>query len=389
MQNRATQKASGQRLMFNVRQLIGCLAQKALRTSQGPVCTKEPFMTGKTGKLILIAPITLFASLAIQTTCIALPVDLGTAGPGYWSVLEVGSGTVSESQLLAGTKKRKVALSNLQGGIMGNVGVAQDGHISGTGPQFNGDLYLGNNASAQFSGTYANNRPVTGTVHLGMGATIASNSYSLSNISGSLQPMLNRVKLDAMNAATAAAGLSATSAVNQINLKRKSMTLAPGVYDLASLQLKRATLTLSGSGSFVFNISSVFALKSAHVLLAGGATEANVLFNYTGTNNVLISGGKKGNSALHGIILALNASVNLAQGLVVGEIISGKDISMSRAMIQAATSNVAPPFTNRDPEGVPEGTSTFALSLIALGALAAVRSFLPCNPATRIWANRS
>jgi len=339
-------------------------------------------MSSKTGKLILIAHITLFAFLAIQTTCVALPVDLGSAGPGYWTVLEAGSGTITQSQSLGG-KKKKATLSNTQGGIMGNVGVAQNGHISDTALQFNGDLYLGDNASAQFSGTYTNNRPVTGTVHLGMGAIVASNSYSLTNVSGSLQPMLDHVRLDALGASAAAAGLSPTSALNQINLKRKTLTLAPGIYNLTRLQLKRATLTLSGSGSFVFNISSVFALKSAQVLLANGATEANVLFNYTGTNNIALSGGKRNHSALHGIILALNANVNLAQGLVVGEVISGRNILIgSGSMVRAVNSNVAPPFTNPDPERVPEGTSTFALSLIALGALAAFRSFLACKRAT-------
>src|SRR2546428_206044 len=123
-------------------------------------------MMRKTAKLVLIAHVTLFAFLATPKTCTALPVDLGTAGPGYWSVLEVGAGTVTQSQSLAGRTK-KVALSSPQGGITGNVGIAQNGHISGVGRQFNGDLYLGDNASAQFSGTYTNNRPVSGMVHLG------------------------------------------------------------------------------------------------------------------------------------------------------------------------------------------------------------------------------
>ena len=155
-----------------------------------------------------------------------------------------------------------------------------------------------------------------------------------------------------------------------------SLTLSSGVYNLSRFQLTRSTLTLSGSGSFVFNISSFFALNSARVLLAGGATEANVLFNYTGTSDVRFSGRRSG-SVLHGIILALNARVNLAPGLVVGEIISGRDILLS-----SGSSITNPNLTAR--VAVPEGTSTLALSLIALVALIAYRSLAARLPSKQI-----
>jgi hypothetical protein len=320
-------------------------------------------MISKRAKSILIASATIFVFLAIRNNCPALPVDLGAAGPAYWTVLETGAGTVSQSQSV-GSKKRGASSTSSHGGVMGNVGIAQNSRISESG-SLRGNLYLGDNASAQFSGTYTNNSPVAGTVYLGSGATVSPN-YSFNTVSHNPQPMLDQARLDAVAASAAATRLSPSSSLNQINLKRKSLTLDAGVYNLTNLQLNRATLTLSGSGSFVFNISSVFALKSAQVLLAGGATEANVLFNYTGTRDVALSGRGNG-SVLHGIILALNARVNLAAGLVVGEIISGKDISLSsNAMIQNLARVVS----------VPEGASTFLLSLIALGALIAFRSFV-------------
>jgi hypothetical protein len=189
--------------------------------------------------------------------------------------------------------------------------------------------------------------------------------------------MLSQVQLDAANASAAALTLAATSTLSQISLsKGKSLTLTPGVYDLTNFQLTHATLTLSGSGSFVFNISSSFALKYGQVLLAGGATESNVLFNYTGTSDVTLSAGKKsGSSVLHGILLALNANVNLAQGLVVGEIISGRNIMLgSGAMIQGL-GNIAPPFGEADPPTVPDTASTLLLSFIGLGLVFVLRSF--------------
>jgi choice-of-anchor A domain-containing protein len=182
----------------------------------------------------------------------------------------------------------------------------------------------------------------------------------------SAQSSLSR--LDAIAASAAAARLSPTSSLNQINLKRRSLTLDAGVYNLTNLRLNRSTLTLSGSGTFVFNISSAFALKSSRVLLSGGATEANVLFNYTGTSDITLSGRRRG-SVLHGIILALNAKVNLAPGLVVGEIINGSDMSLSSGTIIQSLA----PGTITVPEGA---SSTFLLSLIALGGLGAFQSFL-------------
>jgi hypothetical protein len=236
-----------------------------------------------------------------------------------------------------------------------------------TGAKLSGDLYLGNDASAQFSGSYSDNRPVSGTVHLGNGATVSPN-YSLNNISDGPQGALSQARADAIAASAAASALTPSSNLAQINLKKQNVTLDAGVYNLSSLNLNKSTLTLSGSGSFVFNISSAFALKQASILLAGGATEANVLFNYTGTQDVTLSGSRKSGSVLHGIILALNSKVNLAAGLVVGEVISGRDIAIgtNSAVVQQALSIAT----------VPDRGSTLVLAVIAFVALAAFRARL-------------
>ena len=277
-------------------------------------------MNGMMGKRILVAFLTGFVFLATRNQCAALPVDLGAAGPQYWTVLETGAGTIAQSQAPAQGRSRSggarhSALSNSPGGIEGRVG-----------------------------------------------------NYSLTDSS---QPALYQARLDAIAASSAATGLSATSTLSEINLNKKSqsLTLDAGVYNLTRLQLSRGTLTLSGTGTFVFNISSVFALKSAQIVLAGGATEANVLFNYTGTSDVGLSAlGKRGSgSVLHGIILALNAKVNLAAGLVVGEIISGQDIAISSgAWVQG--------LAQQGLVQVPDNSSTAALCCIACGALLLFRS---------------
>src|SRR4051794_25199692 len=134
---------------------------------------------------ILASLLTAFAFVVLRSNCLALPVDLGSAGYGSWSVFETGSGTVSVSGAAPAKASGKRAASvstSTQNSIVGNVGTAGAGHIAATGAKLSGDLYLGNDASAQFSGTYNDNRPVSGTVHLGNGATVSPN-YSLNNIS--------------------------------------------------------------------------------------------------------------------------------------------------------------------------------------------------------------
>ena len=363
--------------------------------------------------LMLVASVGCFVLAGPPSNCFALPVDLGTAGSQYWTVLQTGNGTVTLTQPVTTTKKKKssktktgttVTSTAAQVAIKGNVGVGESGQILDSSEQFVGDLYLGDNSSAQFSGTYANNSPVSGAVRMGNGSTISpSTGYSFNSSFSALQPTMNQVRLDAMNASAAASALAATSTLSSISLapgkksKGASLTLTAGVYDLTSLMLTRSTLTLSGSGSFVFNISSAFVLNTAQVLLANGAIASNVLFNYTGTSDISISGstGKKkssGSSVLNGIILAMNANVNLRSGLVVGEIISGRNVMIGSGSLVQGLPNIGLPLNTVntvDPPTVPDETSTIVLSFIALCLLVGCRplfayGFLAAGRARRV-----
>jgi hypothetical protein len=306
--------------------------------------------------------------LTARPACIAVPTAadafkaLGTAGLSHWQVLEVGNGTVTE----------QVDLSNPQGSITGNVGITKNGKFQDSGPTIFGNLYLGTKASAKFSGKYANNRPVTGTVFLSPQATVNPNTYSYTKSFTNVQPILDTAAKDAKQASDTAKKVPKTSNLTQINLSHINMTLQAGVYDLTTFSLDHSTLTLSGPGYFIFNITSTFKLSTGKVFVANGAKESHVLFNYTGSKDVAFSGGTGGantnpltntESVLHGIILALNANVNLAPGLVVGEIISGKNISIvSGAKV--------------DPPHVSDYGSTSSLGLLAFAGLVAFRRFL-------------
>ena len=316
--------------------------------------------------LVITATLAGFFTIADPSPAIPVAADaftaLGTAGPSNWQILEVGNGMVTQ----------QVDLSNPQGSVTGNVGITKNGKFQDSGPTIFGNLYLGTHASAQFSGTYANNRPVTGTVFLSPQAAVGPNSYSFTTVSTDVQPLLTQAASNAAAASNTASHVQATSTLTQINLSHVNMTLQAGVYDLTTLHLDHSTLTLHGTASqyFIFNITSLFTLSTGKIFLDGGITESHVLFNYTGTQDVAFSGGTGGagtdpltntESVLHGIILALNANVNLAPGLVVGEIISGKNISIvSGAMVQ------------QPPPSVPDTGATFALALISFAALASL-----------------
>ena len=216
----------------------------------------------------------------------ALPVNLGAAGPGNWTVLEIGTGQID--------------LSNPAGFVDGNIGVYAGGKLQSSGPDIMGNLYLGTGSTAQFSG----------------GANVTGSTFQ----NASSQTLLNQARTDALAAAAAAKVLSGSSIASITG----NLTLTPGVYYLPKIDLgNNETLMLSGGigDSFVFNISDDFKLNMSDIMLTGGLLEQNVLFNYYGTHDVAFSGGGNG-SELHGILLAIGLKVNLAPGLVIGEIIS-------------------------------------------------------------------
>src|SRR5437763_7281980 len=116
-------------------------------------------MLSKRAKLILVAGAGWCLLLARPSSCFALPVDMGIAGPSYWTALQTGGGTISvtapTTKTRSGKKKKHPVSATFAPhiAIMGNVAVAQGGQVLDSGDQFEGDLYLGDNASAQFSGS--------------------------------------------------------------------------------------------------------------------------------------------------------------------------------------------------------------------------------------------
>jgi fibronectin-binding autotransporter adhesin len=227
----------------------------------------------------------LFGSQAL-----ALPVNLGAAGPGNWTVLNVDTGTLSISGA---------------GSINGNVGL-NGGNLSDSGTSIKGNLVT--------SGT--------GNVSLSGAATISGTT--------SKNPtLLSQAASAAVNASSADARLSPSGGgvglSSIIYNNAGTIDLMSGVYNLSSLVLVGTTLDLTAGSTYVFNISGSLAMNASEIL---DSTGANVLFNIT-SGAASLSGG----SVLDGIVLAPNATFSESGGSVVGEIIGG-NISISGAKVQ-------------------------------------------------------
>jgi hypothetical protein len=225
------------------------------------------------------------------------PFNLGFAGD--FSVLQIGNGNVS------------IANASSAGVITGNVGLLGTGNIGDSGVPIAGSVYLGSGSGL--------NPNVAGNVS----GSVFQNAASQTLLAGAASAA-NTLASSAQVGATPIADITSTETLS-----------TPGTYRLNNINLNNgAKLTLQGSASatYIFNISGTLSLNSAQIVLSGGLTAQNVLFNVTGSQAVQFSGGLNdwhGEAELQGIILAPNAQVQLSPGLVVGEIISGQNISIA------------------------------------------------------------
>ncbi len=238
------------------------------------------------------------------TNCVDPVFGLGAAA-GI-SVLELGPASVS--------------ITGPAGGVIGDVSIAAGGKLSMSGSQF-----------------------ISGTVRLGPGATFTDSS---SGNAGSVQ---QNVDLSAQIAAAYAAYSSASNmpcTQTFALLDGKAITTITGnagvnvicVKDIV-LAGRQIVLTGPSSAKFIFNISGKFVFTGGgygpqiRVDQNAGIQTSAVLYNVLGSGaDVAFSGGGGGANCcaaiVDGTILAPYRKIALSPGLVNGEVISGKDISI-------------------------------------------------------------
>lgn len=218
-------------------------------------------------------------------------LDLGYAGRTHrWAVYTYGAGT-SSSPFTA----LDVSGSGLVDGDSALAGVYSRLSAAGSG-LVTGDRYEQTTSSETHSGS----------------SVIGGTRFSSTSINSSLNGGVTSLR----NVSTSAAGLAPTSgSPTTLNLSgntSRSFDNTPfsGKYVMRLTDLVmggNSTLTLNGaSGSaFVINISNNFNLSStSKIVLTGGLTASDVLFNVTGGNsNFSLSG----NAVLNGTLLAYNS----------------------------------------------------------------------------------
>jgi choice-of-anchor A domain-containing protein len=145
---------------------------------------------------------------------------------------------------------------------------------------------------------------------------------------------LNAANTAALNAASTFAGLSGTSegAINGTTTINATNPGGVNVFDVTGINLGNGqTLTLNGppGTEFIVDDSGGITLNSGRILLTGGVTAADVVFNITGNGSISTSGGLNNESVLNGILLAPNSSVALSPGQINGELIAGGSIDLA------------------------------------------------------------
>jgi len=229
-------------------------------------------------------------------------IDLGAAGDTYhWAIFSLG-GNVSISDI---TYNPSFA------DVLGNIGQAGKSTVSVVKGRVQGDVWVHTGGSVGVSGG-----AITGSI-------LQGSTYDT---------VLNHGVSDATSASLFANSLAATpGSLSTIHLSNSSLSISAGsianyVMHITDFVLSSSTLTLSGTASqhFIIDVTGNFSLSGAsQVLLSGGLTPQDVLFNIVGSSPSSI--GLSGGSSLKGIVLAPNRMVTLSGGSSdLGEVIAQK-----------------------------------------------------------------
>jgi ABC-type transporter MlaC component len=220
---------------------------------------------------------------------------LRSAGPGQWGVLGMGGiGSASSTSIsMSGSSSIR--------GTVANTGVANAGNVNMSGSSLiNGILSLNTAGHLNKSGT----------------SRVAGGVQQNTSTDG----VLDQAVADALAASQSAASLPATiTSPTSVTISNPSQnkTITGGT----GTNVLHITLSAPHGGSFIMNVSGSFALSGAsRIVLAGGITPSDVLYNFVGSGgSVAMSGG----ASVTGILLAPQRGIALSNGIVTGEVISG------------------------------------------------------------------
>ena len=189
------------------------------------------------------------------------------------------------------------------------------------------------------SGGQQTNTQQTTTVYLSPGFTLNGPPSETAVYDG---PKLAASWAAAQTASSNFAALAPTQVIGAVtgNMTISEAAVGNYVFSISSISLNHTSLTLSApkGSTYVLNISGDVTINGAGgsgILLAGGLTTNDVVYNFTGGGSLVTSGGMNssgggGGSLVQGIVLNPNGTVALHPGEVQGEVIA-KNFSSSSA----------------------------------------------------------
>jgi len=295
-----------------------------------------------------------FLSFSSSASAEVIQSTLGGAGPDNWAILSLGGNIAVQDTVTL----------NGPGTTVGNVGATSTTDLvlnSSSAPAILGNVYMGN--TSNFNGSAANLNGPGGQIQ----GTIFTNQDTLLNAAAAQALAASITFNNLPNTFTVAGGSitgtqTLTATVNGAN-----------VTDLTNVTVDdHSVLTLDGAGladaQFIINFSGVIDLHGSatggKILLTGGLTSHDVVFNYTGsaTGDVVKSSGGSSsstpNAVFSGVYLVTSADVNLSPGVVYGEIIGAS--SGNKITLVSGSEVINPPTSVPVPASLPAGLAGMA-----------------------------
>jgi hypothetical protein len=259
-----------------------------------------------------------FAFLAIFTA--SLSVFSSQAGAAFAELGAAGQYTVLTTSV--GNNGANVDIGSGATDIYGDVALGPNSTGAAIKATIHGNLFVDSSSTTDMHTDLS----VTGSTFVNQNLAGANTAaFSASNYFAQLAPMQTFGNVSGDTIFSGASGLN--------------------VFSLSSVN-EQGTLTISGNASskFVFNISGGFILNGGSIVLAGGVTADNVLFNFNGSGNGITLNKPVGDAM--GIFLAPQREIILDKATLIGAIIGGGDgnkvVIHSGATLISAVPEVTP-----------------------------------------------
>src|SRR6266704_2261715 len=249
----------------------------------------------------------LLLSLSTTAPGLAANIDLGLAG--NYTIFGLGSSVgVGSADTLTGNTAEiygdvAVGADTTSANAIGNA-TLQKGFIQGS-------LYVDGPVTPASYTIVNKNFTVSGTVFGTTPANPGPNPDSVGTGTFDLVPAVQ----DAIARSAFYAGVGGQTALGNVNLNSANLTLNAGNYSATDFLMNSgAILTIHGGpgDTFVLNDSGGCDFTKSFIILTGGITSANVLFNVTGAGTT--AGVSGDNSIFFGTLLAVSRNINI-QGI--------------------------------------------------------------------------